>query len=97
MVPVVYIAVAFALSAYAIWRSKKADPPKRPYLYSLLSLIFCAAGIIAEIFTIKRRLLAGDIGGIEDTIGAVLTICIVFLAITAILNLLLLGLAYEKD
>ena len=51
--------------------------------------------MIAEILTIQRRLFAGDIGGIEDTIGAVLMICAVLVAITLVLNLLLLGLSYD--
>ena len=50
-----------------------------------------------EIFTIKARTIAGDIGGIEDTIDSVIAICIGLLIFTVILNLLLLGISYEKD
>ena len=50
-----------------------------------------------ELFTIKARVTAGDIGGIEDTIGAVIATCIGLLVFTVILNLLLLGISYERD
>ena len=97
MIPVVSIFLALALPAYAIHRQGKGNCPKRPFLFSIASFSCCGWAIIAELFCVRRRLFAGDIGGIEDTIGAVLVVCIALLLATAIANLLLLGLAYEKD
>ena len=52
--------------------------------------------MITELLTVRSRLFAGDIGGIEDTIGAVIVICVGLLVCTTILNLLLLGITCEK-
>ena len=52
--------------------------------------------MIAELLMVRRRLFAGDIGGIEDTIGAVIVVCVGLLVCTTILNLLLLGITCEK-
>ena len=96
MIPIVSIIFAIGIPAFAIWKNGKT-PLKRPYLFSIGSFTFCATAAIMELFTIKERVTAGDIGGIEDTIGAVIAICIGLLVFTAILNLLLLGISYEKD
>lgn len=97
MVPLIHIVFAIGLPAFALWKRGKQSPLKRPYLFSIASFIFCSMGIIAEIQTIKRRLFAGDIGGIEDTIDAVLLICGIFLIITVLINLLLLALSFERN
>lgn len=97
MIPVFSIILALGLPLFAIQKYRRNAPMKRPYLFSVASFAFCAVGIIAEIFTIKRRLLAGDIGGIWDTIDAVLMICIVFLIVSTVMNLVLLAFSYEKD
>jgi len=97
VIPVVPIFLALALPAYAIHRRGKDRPFKRPFLFSIASFACCAWAMIEELFCVRRRLFAGDIGGIEDTIGAVLVICIALLVATTIANVLLLGLAYEKD
>lgn len=97
MIPVISILFAFALPLFAINKNQRGTALKRPYLFSAASFVFCAIGIIAEIFSIRRRLFSGDIGGIEDTIGAVLLICIVLLVVTTVLNLILLVFSYEKD
>jgi len=94
MVPFVSVVFALGLPSFALWRGRRGGVLKHPYLFSVASFVFCAAGIIAEIFTIKRRLFAGDVGGIADTIDAVLIICIALLVFTVILNLLLLGITY---
>ena len=80
----------------SLWKNKKA-PLQRPYLFSVGSFIFCIAAAIAELFTVKSKLLAGQMGDIEDTIGAVIVICIGLAVITVILNLLLLETTYSKD
>lgn len=97
MIPVFSILFSFALPIFAMAKYRRDRPLKRPYFFSVASFVFCSVGIIAEIFTIKRRLLTGDIGGIEDTIGAVLVVCVVFLVVTTLLNLFLLAFSYEKD
>lgn len=97
MIPVFSIFFAFALPVFAIIKNRVKSPLRRPYLFSAASFVSCAVGIIAEIFSIKRRLLAGDIGGIEDTIDAVLIACVVLLVVTTLLNLFLLAFSYEKD
>ncbi len=96
MIPIISIVVAIGIPAFAIWKNGK-KPLKRPYLFSVISFTFCTRAAIMELFTIKARVTAGDIGGIEDTIGAVIATCIGLLVFTVILNLLLLGISYEKD
>ena len=93
MVPVFSSLFAIGLPVFALWKHGRT-PLKHPYIFSIGSFAFCAFAMIAEILTIQRRLFAGDIGGIEDTIGAVLMICAVLVAVTLVLNLLLLGLTY---
>lgn len=97
MVLVFSILLAFGLPAFALWKTMKQKQLKHPYLFSVGSFAFCAWGIIAEILTMKQRLFAGDIGGIQDTIDAVIMICAVLVVITIILNVLLLGLTYEEQ
>lgn len=96
MVPMISIVLAVALPTIALIKNGKKSL-QRPYLFSVMSFSFCAIAAIAELFTIKNRLLAGDIGGIGDTINAVIIICIGLAAITVILNLLLLVISYEKE
>ena len=95
MIPVVGTIFAIGLPAFALWRNEKA-PLRRPYLFSIASFVFCAAAVIQELFTVKRRALAGDFGGIMDTIDAVLIICIGVVAVTVTVNLLLLGITWEE-
>lgn len=97
MIPIVSILLALGLPAFALWRANKGTTWKHPYLFSVGSFAFCAWSIIAEILTIKQRLLAGDIGGIQDTIDAVVMICVILLVFTLVLNVLLLGLTYEEQ
>lgn len=97
MIPIVSIILAFGLPVYALWRSGRPRPLKRPYFFAAGSFLFCGAAMLAELYTVKRRAFAGDYGGIEDTIGAVLLLCGVLLGFTLVLNLLLLILTYERD
>jgi len=96
MIPIFAIAFSLLLPAYAIHRSTGQKPVVRPYMYSCASFAFCCCGILQEIITIKRRLFSGDIGGIEDTIGGVIILCIVFIIAVVLINLALLGLSHEK-
>jgi len=97
MIPIFSIILSLGLPVYALWKNSSQNRLRHPYLFSLASFISCASGIIAEIYTIKRRLFAGDIGGIEDTIDAVILICITLLIVTSVLNAVLLLISYEKD
>lgn len=97
MVPIGSIFLTIVLPAIVIYRNDRNRPVRRPYLFSVGSFLFCCIAMIQEILTIKRRLLAGDIGGIEDTIGAVLIICIGTLVAAVVLNVLALGLSYEEQ
>ena len=95
MVPIISIVLALGLPVFALWKHGKGFI-QRPYLFSVGSFICCAGAMIMELLTVRKRLFAGDIGGIEDTIGAVLVICVGLLVCTAILNLLMLGITCEK-
>lgn len=95
MIPVISIVLAIGLPAFALWRNEKASL-SRPYLFSIASFAFCSAAVIQELFTVKRRALSGDFGGILDTIDAVLMICIGVVVFTMIVNLLLLGITWEE-
>ena len=90
MIPVFYIILTLLLPVVVIWRVVKKKTLLRPYLFSVGSFLFCATAIIEEINIIKKRLLSGDIGGIEDTIDAVLAICIILLFLTVFFNVLAL-------
>ena len=97
MIPIISIIISIGLPILAICIGSKSGTLKFAYLYSVGSFVACAAGIIAELFTVKQRVFAGDIGGIEDTINAVLIVCIVQLVITVVLNLLLLSARYGEN
>ncbi len=97
MIPIVSIFFMIVLPAFALYRNGRNLPLKRPYIYSCGSFAFCAWGIIFQIITIKNRLYSGDIGGIEDTIKAVILISIMMLLIALLLNIFLLGISYERD
>ena len=96
MAPIVSAAMAIGLPLFAFYREGK-KPLRRPYLFSLFSLLFCAASALGELFMIKRSVLAHDFGGIEDTIDAVILICVVLLIAAAVLNYILLRLCYGKE
>lgn len=96
MLPIASIILALGLPAYALWRNGR-KPLRRPYLLSIGSFLFCSVGMITELFAVKQRVAAGDIGGLADTIDAVLMLCVGLLILTVIENALLLGLSYEQD
>ena len=52
--------------------------------------------MLQELLAVKRRLFVGDIAGLEDTIGAVIVICVVLLLCTMLLNWIALAICYEK-
>ncbi len=97
MIPIASIFIMIALPAFVLYRNGRNSPVKRPYIYSCGSFAFCTWGIISQIITIKNRLFSGDIGGIEDTIKAVILISVIMLVIAVLLNLVMLGISYEKE
>ena len=96
MVPIISAAMALGLPLFALYREGK-KPLRRPYRFSLFSFLFCAAAELGELLVIKRRVLAHDFGGIEDTIDAVIIICAAVLVAAAVLNYILLRLCYGKE
>lgn len=94
MIPVVSIAAACLFPVLAIVRRGKW---KRPYLLSICSFACGMTALLLELDTVRARLRSGDIGGLEDTMGAVWAISIAVIVVCVVLNLLALGLTYEKD
>ena len=97
MIPVITPLFAFLLPVYVIYRSYKDKPLQKAYLYSIGSFTAALAAVCIEVRTVGLRAAAGDFAGIEDTITAVLIICIIIAAVTVLLNLLALAAAYEKE
>ena len=93
MVPLFSILAALGLPLFALARTGKGSAPRHGYLLSVVSFAFCAAGMLLQLYTVKRRLLAGDLSGIEDTIDAVLLISVGTLVGTVVLNLIWLGMS----
>lgn len=83
------------LPGYAMAKQNKR-PVKRPYAYSSLSFASALATLCVVLMSIKARALNSDYGGIEDTIGALVVIAVIFSVFIVLENLLMLGLYYEK-
>ena len=97
MLPILTPLIAVLLPVIVLYRCYKDRPVKRAYLYSAGSFTAALAAVCLEVVTIQRRVLSGDFGGIEDTIGAVLMICIGISVVTVLLNLLALTAAYTEE
>lgn len=97
MVPIVTPLIAVLLPVIVLYRCYKELPIKRAYLYSIGSFASALTAICLELAAIRQRAVSGDFGGIEDTIGAVLVICIGIMVVTVLLNLLTMAAAYGKD
>lgn len=96
MVPVITPLIAFLLPCIVLYRYYKEKPVKRAYLYSVGSFTAALTAVCLEVHTIGRRVAAGDYGGIRDTIGAVLMICVAITVVTVLLNLLALAAANSE-
>ena len=96
MFPIITPFVAFAMPAFVIWRVKSGKPLRYAFIYSIISFISCTCNCINQIFVFNRRIISGDFSGIEDTIGAVILICIGVLIFTVILNLVAMFFAYSE-
>ena len=67
MIPVVSILLCLGLPVFGLWRLGRGKM-RRPWLIPAGSMLFCGAAMLKELYTVRRRLFAGDVGGIEDTI-----------------------------
>lgn len=94
MLPVILPLTAFALPVMVICRNAKR-PVRKPYRYSLASFAAALGALCQEVWVFRRRADAGDVSGLCDTVGAVLTLCVIIAAVTLLLNLIALGLSYE--
>lgn len=96
MIPVITPIIAILLHCIVLYRCVKEKPIKRAYLYSIGSFTAALAAVCIEVHTIGQRAAAGDFGGIEDTMGAVLLICVGIAVVTVVLNVLALAAAYGE-
>ena len=97
MIPILTPLIAFLLPVFVIYCYYKEKPLKRAYLFSVGSFASALAAVCIEVRTIGLRAAAGDFAGIEDTIAAVLIICIIITVITVLLNWLALAAAYGEE
>ena len=96
MIPVLTPLIAVLLPVFVLYRCYKERPVKKAYLYSVGSFTSALAAVCFEVRTIGIRAAAGDFGGIEDTMTAVLMICVGIAVVTVLLNLLALVAAYGE-
>lgn len=96
MVPVFSSLVAFLLPVFVLFRKIKHCPPKRAYLYSVGSFASALIALCLEVVTVRRRVFSGDFGGIQDTMDAVVILCIAIAIVTTLLNLLALVAVYAE-
>ena len=98
MVPLFSFLIAYGLPLWAFLRcAGRRRALRHGYLISAASFAACGVGLLQELYVGKRRLLAGDVSGLEDTIDAVILISVVLLVGTVLLNLVYLGASYEED
>ncbi|MBR5382075.1 MAG: hypothetical protein IK136_05585 [Oscillospiraceae bacterium] len=97
MLPILFPVLALFLAVFVMHRSR-VKPLRHPYFFSAGSLACGFAAVIAQLFVVKRRVLSGDYGGIEDTIDAVILISVALALVVLLLNVIALGLAFwQKD
>lgn len=97
MVPILTPLIAVLLPCILLYRCYKEKPVKRAYLYSVGSFSAALTAVCLEVHTIGQRAVAGDFGGIADTIDAVLMICIAVAVVTVLLNGLALAAANDRE
>ncbi len=97
MIPVFTPLIAVLLPVFVMYRCYQERPVKKAYLYSVGSFASALAAVCLEVRTIGTRAAAGDFGGIEDTMTAVLIICIGIAAVTVLLNVLALAAVYGEQ
>ena len=96
MIPIILPLIAVILPVMVIRRAEKS-PVRDPFMYSVGSYLCGFGALLQEIWTIYRRVMSGDMGGVEDTIGAVLIISIGIVLVVSGLNFMALYLSYGKD
>ena len=96
MIPIFTPLIAVLLPAFVLYRCYKERPLKKAYLYSVGSFTAALTAVCLEVRTIGIRAAAGDFGGIEDTMTAVLIICVGIAVVTVLLNLMALAAAYGE-
>ena len=74
MIPVITPMIAVLLPVFVLYRCYKERPVKKACLYSVGSFTAALAAVCMEVRTIGIHAAAGDFGGIEDTMTAVLII-----------------------
>ncbi|MBQ3255921.1 MAG: hypothetical protein IJA67_00695 [Oscillospiraceae bacterium] len=96
MIPIFTPLIAVLLPAFVLYRCYKERPLKKAYLYSVGSFTAALTAVCLEVRTIGIRAAEGDFGGIEDTMTAVLIICVGIAVVTVLLNLMALAAAYGE-
>ena len=96
MIPVIMPLIAVLLPVFVIWQRYRERTVKGAYLYSVGSFAAALATVCVEVRSIGIRAAAGDFGGIEDTMTAVLIICVGIAVVTVLLNLLALAAVYKE-
>ena len=87
------VAIALPIIGLAIYEKK---PLKRPYAFTALSFASCCGVFLMQMSSIKEDVFAGQIGTVEDTIGALILIGAVLAVVTVIANFILLA-VYSMD
>ena len=95
MIPVILPLIGVLLPVMVIAR-REHSPVRHPFLYSIGSFACFLGALCQEVHTILQRVTSGDFGGIEDTIGAVLLICIALSVTALLLNAIALAISYGK-
>ncbi len=86
-----------AVALPAVGLCIKLRAKHRLWPLSLGSFLFYSLVCMDELFTLRRRCLNGDYGGIEDTIGAVIFICGGLAIVVLALNAVLLAVSRERE
>ena len=87
------VAIALPVIGLAIYEKR---PLKRPFVFTALSFASCCGVFLMQMSSIKEEVFAGQIGTVEDTIGALIMIGAVVAAVTVIANFILLA-VYSMD
>lgn len=90
MFPIIAIIVALAPPILMLYLIDEVGKGKKLYLFPIISMAGCGAGILQQLIRVKMLSYAGDLGGIQDTIMASIIIAVFLLVITLLLNFLAL-------
>ena len=90
MFPIIAIIVALAPPILMLYLIDEVGKGKKLYIFPIISMAGCGAGILQQLIRVKMLSYAGDLGGIQDTIMASIIIAVFLLVITLVLNFLAL-------